>query len=129
MEGGERRAGTVVARMLVAHLVAYPVAMAWVVGSMPFCFPMLERELTRASGIVLLWGALPMPAAAAIVVRASLVVGAIVFALEHAIGIVWCFDKDARRDRRRFAIASLVLGGAGALGAAIGWLWFLIHYG
>jgi hypothetical protein len=128
MEGGDRRAGTVIARLLVAHVVAYPIAAAWIVGAMPFCFPLFEREITAASGDVVLWGIAPMPAASAIVVRATLVVGAIVFVLEHVAGLAWALGKEPRAARRRFSIASLALGGAGVAVAAGGWLWFLIHY-
>jgi hypothetical protein len=129
MDGGERRPGTVVARVVLAHLVAYPIAMAWIVGAMPFCFPIFERELTAATGDVVLWGVAPMPAEAAIVVRATLFVGAIVFGVEHAVGVAWALAKDAPRGKRRFAVASLALGASGLLAAAGGWIWFLIHYG
>jgi hypothetical protein len=129
MEGGERRAGTVIARLLIAHLVAYPIAAAWIVGAMPFCFPIFERAITEATGDVVVWGVLPIAAGPAIVVRATLVIGAIVFALEHVVGVAWALGKEPRRARRRFSIASLVLGGVGVALAVSGWLWFLIRYG
>jgi hypothetical protein len=123
------RAGTAAARLMIAHLVAYPVAMAWVIGSMPFCFPLFERQLTEASGDVVLWGVAPMPAEAAIVVRATLVVGAIAFALEHALGVAWARADDPSLGRRRFVRSSAALGLVGMLVAAVGWTWFLIRYG
>ncbi len=129
MDGGERSAGTIVARFFIAHLVAYPVAIAWVVGSMPFCFPIFEGELSGVSGDVMLWGIAPMPAGAAMIVRATLLVGAVVFVIEHGIGVVWALASDARLGRRRFVLASVALGGVGALGAVVGWIWFWIHYG
>jgi hypothetical protein len=129
MERGERSAGTSLARLMIAHLVAYPVALFWVIASMPFCFPIVERQLTEASGSVMLWGIAPMPAEAAIVVRATLVVGAIAFVVEHAFGVAWALAKDALRGRRRFVRTSAALGLAALLLAAVGWGWFLIRYG
>ena len=127
MSEGDRKASTFVGRLILAHLVAYPIAIAWIVLAMPFAFPLLGDQAMHATGDASVLG-LPMTEGQAIVFRAVLVVGAVIFLIEHAIGVIWALGKDAARARRNFTIASLILGCLGVIGAVGGWIWFLLKY-
>lgn len=110
------RARTVAFRMLVAHLLAYPVAMAWALGAIPALVvnvastggPLLDdaviahRVLLRVA-----WPALGS------------------FVLVHLSGAVWARGGDDARARRAFAIAMSLLGGVPVVLGGLSWVWLM----
>ena len=110
-----------------AHLAAYPIAAVWAIGLVPAMLPLLDDAIRVAGdGDSAILG-VPMPADAAVVVKAMLELGLAVFALVHAAGFVWFFAKAPADGRRRFA---WIAGGALAAGVVLGgasWLWLVLR--
>jgi hypothetical protein len=108
--------GRVAFRLLVSHLLAYPVAMAWAVASVPAIVVALasrygtslddEVLVHRALGIVL-WPA----------------VGSFVCA--HALGVAWARAGDDRRGSRAFAVRTSLLTGVAVVAGGASWIWLM----
>src|SRR5579872_4464022 len=93
MEGEGRRRAEIVVRLLVAHVLAYPVAFAWAVGSIPVV------AIAMASS-----AAAPLDdhAVAHIVLLRIAWPAILSFVLVHAAGAAWAFARDPRRSRTWF---------------------------
>jgi hypothetical protein len=110
------RARTVFVRVFVAHLVAYPVAMAWAVGSIPALIARvasrygIDLEATDLAHRVLV--GLAWPAALSAL-------------LEHLAGIAWGVDRDERRGKRVFIVTTAVLLALPILGGGGSWIWLM----
>jgi hypothetical protein len=103
-------------RLLVAHGVAYPVAIAWAFGAVPLLIlrvaaeggPLLD-EATVGHRVVVrdAWPAL----------------GA--FVAVHVLGAVWAFSRDAARGRRIFVVSTAALAAVAVVGGGASWLWLM----
>ena len=103
-------------RLLVSHLLAYPIAMAWAVASVPVIVVALasrygtslddEVLVHRALGVVL-WPA----------------VGSFVCA--HVLGVAWARAGDAPRGLRAFALRTSLLTGVAVVGGGASWIWLM----
>jgi hypothetical protein len=102
---GQSRRGSAFLRLLAAHGVAYPVAIAWAFGSIPL---MVVRVAT-AVGLTL----------------DDEEIAHRVFVLVHAAGAVWAFAKDAARARRLFIATTAVLLGVPIVGGGASWIWLV----
>lgn len=114
MVGG--RASKVMLRLLVAHAVAYPVALAWAFGSVP----LIVVSVASATGTSV--------DDAEIAHRVLLRVAwpaALSFLAVHALGAVWARSADARRGARIFALSTGVLGGVAVVAGSASWLWLM----
>jgi hypothetical protein len=110
------RAKTVAVRVFIAHLIAYPIVLAWALGSMPlvivgvvaaFGTSLDESVIAHHVLVRLLWPVVP----------AAL--------LAHAAGVVWGLDRDEKRGRRLFIVGMAVLAGVPVLGGGISWIWLV----
>ena len=112
---GARR-GDVVLRLLVAHALAYPVALAWAFGSVP----LIVVSVAAVTGTSLEDGEI----AHRVLLRVAWP-AALSFAAVHAVGALWAWSPDARRGWRVFAWSSgLMLALAVVVGAA-SWIWLM----
>lgn len=103
-------------RLLVAHALAYPVALAWAFGSVP----LIVVAVASASGTSL--GDAEI--AHRVLVRVAWP-AALSFAAVHAAGAAWAWSKDARRGRRLFAWSSGALMAVAVVVGAASWLWLM----
>jgi hypothetical protein len=104
------------ARLLVAHGVAYPVAIAWAFGAVPVLIlriaarggPLLD-DATVGQRVVVhdAWPAL----------------GA--FVAVHVLGAVWAFSRDATKGRKVFVVSTAALTAVAVVGGGASWLWLL----
>jgi hypothetical protein len=98
--------------MFIAHALAYPIAMAWALGSIPIIIVSIasvqssDAEIARRVLAHALW---PLSVA---------------FGVAHAPGAVWAWSRDDARGRRFFLLAMVLLGAVPTLvgGALWGWL-------
>ena len=103
-------------RLLVAHAVAYPVALAWAVGSVP----LLVVSVAAATGTSV--------ADAEIVHRVLVRVAwpaALSFVAVHAAGAAWAWSADARRGGRLFAVATGAIAAVAVVVGGASWLWLM----
>ena len=110
------RAKTIALRVFIAHLAAYPVVMAWAVGSMPvlisrvaavYGLDLSDAEITRHVLWALLWPVVPTAL------------------LEHLAGVVWGVDRNERRGKRIFVVSTLALLAIPILGGGASWIWLM----
>ena len=98
--------------MLLAHLLAYPIALAWTLGSLPAIIVAIastrydDAEIARRVLRYSLW---PLVAS---------------FAAAHAPGAAWAWSRDEARGRRIFVVSEALLGAVPVVvgGALWGWL-------
>jgi hypothetical protein len=103
-------------RLLLAHALAYPVAVAWALGAIP----VLVVGIASATGTSLDDEAI----AHRVLVRVAWpALGS--FALMHGAGVVWAFSRDDALGRRTFWGALAVLGGVALVGGGASWLWLM----
>jgi hypothetical protein len=110
------RSGAAALRLILAHALAYPVAVAWALGAIP----LVVVHLAPRAGTTLD----DETVAARVLVRVAWpAVGA--FAAVHAMGCVWAFSRDEARGRRLFigVTALLVLIAVSVGGGS--WLWLM----
>jgi hypothetical protein len=110
------RSGAVAVRLILAHALAYPVAVAWALGAIPF----VVVHLASRAGTPLD----DKTVAALVLVRVAWpAIGA--FVTVHAMGCVWVLSRDEERGRRLFigVTALLVLIAVSVGGAS--WLWLM----
>jgi hypothetical protein len=103
-------------RLLVAHGIAYPVAIAWAFGSIPLMavrvatsagLPLDDKEIARRMLLLVAWPSIGS------------------FVLEHGAGAVWALSANAARARRLFLAVTAVLLGVPILGGGISWIWLV----
>ncbi len=111
-----RRRSDVVLRLLLAHALAYPVAVAWAFGSVP----LLVVAVASATGTTLD----DHEVAHRVLVRVAWP-AALSFVLVHAAGVVWAWSRDPARGRRVFVLSSAVLGGVAVVAGGASWLWLM----
>lgn len=111
-----RRRGEVVLRLLVAHALAYPVALAWAFGSVP----LIVMSVASATGTSLE----DAEVAHRVLVRVAWP-AALSFAAVHATGAAWAWAADARWGRRLFAWSSGVLLAVAVLVGGASWIWLM----
>jgi hypothetical protein len=111
-----QRRGDVVLRLLLAHAVAYPVALAWAFGSVP----LLVVAVASSSGTSLEDAEI----AHRVLVRVAWP-AALSFAAVHAAGAVWAWSADARRGWRVFAWSSGALMTVAVVVGGVSWLWLM----
>jgi len=110
------RRADVVVRLLVAHVLAYPVAIAWALGSIPLVVVLVASATGTAlddhavTHLVLMRVAWPTVAS---------------FVLVHAAGVAWARAADARAGRNRFLVAMGLLAGLPAVAGGASWLWLM----
>jgi hypothetical protein len=112
---GARR-GDVVLRLLVAHALAYPVALAWAFGSVP----LIVLSVAAVTGTSL--------EDADIAHRVLLRVAwpaVLSFTAVHAAGALWAWSPDARRGWRIFAWSSGVLMTVAVVVGGASWIWLM----
>lgn len=103
-------------RVLVAHGIAYPVAIAWAFGSIPLMAVRVattavvaldDQEIARRMLLLVAWPSIGS------------------FVLEHAVGVAWALSANAARARRLFVAATAVLFGVPILGGGVSWIWLV----
>jgi hypothetical protein len=113
---GWTRARKLTVRVLVAHFAAYPVMLAWALGSIP-------ALIVRVASVV---GTSLDDADVAHRVLVQLLWPVLVSAvLAHAAGVVWGLDRDEKRGKRIFVMSMAALGGVPVLGGAASWIWLM----
>lgn len=111
-----RRRGDVALRLLVAHALAYPVALAWAFGSVP----LIVMAVASSTGTSLEDAEI----AHRVLVRVAWP-AALSFAAVHAVGVAWAWSKDARRGWRVFAWTSGALMTVAVVVGGASWLWLM----
>jgi hypothetical protein len=110
------RASTAFLRLLAAHGLAYPVAIAWAFGSIPLSvvhvasvvgLTLDDREIAHRVLLLVAWPSIGS------------------FVLEHAAGAVWAFARDAARMRRFFVATTAVLLAVPIVGGGASWIWLV----
>ena len=110
------RASTAFVRLLVAHGLAYPVAIAWAFGSIPLIvvhvasvvgLTLDDKEIAHRVLLLVAWPSIGS------------------FVLEHAAGATWAFARDAARMRRLFVATTAVLLGVPVIGGGASWIWLV----
>jgi hypothetical protein len=108
--------GRAALRLLVSHLLAYPIAMAWALASIPaVVVGIASRSGTSLADEVIASRALAVvawPTAAA-------------FIAAHALGVAWARARDTQRGLRAYAVRSSVLAGAAIVGGGASWIWLM----
>jgi hypothetical protein len=108
--------GRAALRLLVSHLIAYPIAMVWALASIPPTVvgiaaragTTLEDQVIAGRTLaVIVW-----PAAAA-------------FIAAHALGVAWARAGDGPRGLRAYAVRASVLTGAAIVGGGASWIWLM----
>ena len=112
----ERRGGNVALRLLIAHALAYPVALAWAFGSVP----LLVLSVATVTGTSLEDAEIAHRVLVRVVWPAVLS-----FAAVHAAGAVWAWSADARRGWRVFAWSSGALMTVAVVVGGASWIWLM----
>jgi len=103
-------------RLLAAHGLAYPVAIAWAFGSIPLMVVRVasavglsldDREIAHRVLLLVGWPSIGS------------------FVLVHAAGAAWAFARDATRARRWFVAITAVLFGVPVVGGGASWIWLV----
>jgi hypothetical protein len=103
-------------RLLAAHGLAYPVAIAWAFGSIPLMvirvasvvgLTLDDQEIAHRVLLLVAWPSIGS------------------FVLVHAAGAVWALAKDAARARRFFVATTAVLLGVPVVGGGASWIWLI----
>jgi hypothetical protein len=114
--GGATQRGHITLRLIIAHGLAYPIAMAWAFGSIPALVigiasqtgPTLDdRVIAHRVLLGVAWPAFGS------------------FFLTHVAGLVWGLQRDERRARRQFIVAMTLLGGLPVLAGGASWIWMM----
>ncbi len=112
--------GSAFARLMIGHMVAYPIAFLWAAASVPVLIWMFDEELFRIADEADMARFLTMkmlyPAALAALVA-------------HGVALPWAFMKDETRGKRWFLWALGALAGVGLLFGAVGWAVLLLRDG
>jgi hypothetical protein len=112
----ESRAKTVVVRVFIAHLIAYPIAFVWALGSIPLVIvgvvaamgtSLDDAVIAHHVLLRLLWPVVP----------AAL--------LAHLAGVVWGLDRNEKRGRRLFIVTMAVLGAVPVVVGGVSWIWLV----
>jgi hypothetical protein len=103
-------------RLLAAHGLAYPVAIAWAFGSIP----LIVVRVASAVGLTLSDEEI---AHRVLVLVAWPSIGS--FVLEHAAGLAWGLAGDAPRPRRLFIGVTAVLLAIPILVGGASWIWLV----
>lgn len=111
-----RGGGEVVLRLLVAHALAYPVALAWALGSVP----LIVVSVASATGTSLADGEI----AHRVLVRVAWP-AALSFAAVHAAGAAWAWSADTKRGWRVFAVSAGALVAIAVVVGGVSWLWLM----
>jgi hypothetical protein len=107
---------TVVLRLLLAHGLAYPVAIAWAFGSIPLIvvrvasavgLTLSDEEIAHRVLLLVAW-----PSIAS-------------FVLVHAAGVVWALGKESPRARRVFVVATAALFVVPVVVGGGSWVWLV----
>jgi hypothetical protein len=107
---------TISVRVFVAHLVAYPVGTAWAFGAIPpLVVHVASRYGTSLDDSVL---------AHHVLLGLAWPVG-ITMVLEHLAGVFWGVDRDEKRGKRVFLVATAVLLAVPVLGGGASWIWLM----
>jgi hypothetical protein len=111
---GHPTARASVERLLVAHLLAWPLGLLWAFAAMPFAFPLFEAELVRiddpqAVGWFIAWKVLWVAGGA--------------FLLGHLAALPWAFGREGGAGRRIFLWGMGGLAGLGLVAGGAGWAW------
>jgi hypothetical protein len=106
------------ARLFVAHVVAYPLAFLWAVGGIPLTIHASARDFDALGDEA---------AASALIVRRLAWPAGAAFVLTHLLVIVWLTAGDDRRGQRRFLTAVAGLAALGLAGGGASWLWLLLR--
>ncbi len=113
---GRSAPSAAILRLLIAHGVAYPVAIAWAFGSIPlivvhvasnFGLTLDDKEIAHRVLLQVAWPSIGS------------------FALVHAAGVAWAFARDAARMRRLFVATTAVLLGVPIVGGGASWIWLV----
>jgi hypothetical protein len=105
-----------VLRLLVAHALAYPVALAWAFGSVPLIVVLVasttgtsleDAEIAHRVLVRVAWPAV------------------LSFAAVHAVGALWAWSADARRGWRVFVWTSGALLSVAVVAGGASWLWLM----
>lgn len=115
-----RRARGVSGRLMLAHLVAYPLAFAWAVACIPPAIALVPERILLEQ---------PADAVVAIVLRSLLWPCVAVALVAHGVAIPWSFARpgaDARA-RRVYLVTLAVLGAVALLGGGGAWLWLILR--
>lgn len=115
---GEARSSGRFARVLLAHLVAYPIAFAWAVAAIPLLFPIYEDALI---------GLYEMQQVADFLLAKIAWFAALTFVLTHLAVIPWALAAPLDRGKRLFVISACALFSAAVVTGGVGWTWLLLR--
>jgi hypothetical protein len=105
-----------VLRLLLAHALAYPVALAWAFGSVPLIVVSVAAVTGTALG--------DAEIAHRVLVRVAWP-ALLSFATVHVAGALWAWSPDARRGWRVFAWVSGVLLTVAVVAGGASWIWLM----
>jgi hypothetical protein len=105
-----------VARYVLAHVAAYPVAFVWAAASIPIAIQLSARDVDALND--------DLPAIGRLIVGRLAWPAGVAFALPHLIAVPWAFGGErARRGRAAWlGIAGVAAAGVLVGGASWGWL-------
>jgi hypothetical protein len=114
----ERRSERVL-RIFIAHGLAYPIAVAWALGSIPLIIAAVASAQYRDG-----YGD---PEIARHVLTYTLWPLCVAFGAAHVPGVVWAWSRDDVHGRRLFFGAMALLGGVPTLVGAALWGWLVLQ--
>jgi hypothetical protein len=131
----KKRRGPFFLRLGLAHLLAYPLAVAWAVGATPLCVASIPDKMLMDLPLDLdpwkfahdFMGGSSHDAATAglrLVLVRILWAALVPFVIEHAIVLPWAIRGTARA-RRAFWIATGAIAAIGVFGGAADWIWLI----
>jgi hypothetical protein len=106
-------------RFAIAHVVAYPIAFLWAVGSIPLAIHLFSRELMALQDDMQAVGQ-------SVVHRVAWPAGA-AFALVHLLALPWALVRTPGPLTRRTWAGIAGVAALGLVGGASGWLWLLVR--
>jgi hypothetical protein len=101
--------------MFIAHALAYPIALAWALASIPIIIFSIasvqyeDAEIARRVLAYTLWPSL------------------LAFAAAHVPGAVWAWSRNDARGRRHFLSGMIVLGALPTVVGGVLWGWLMLQ--
>jgi len=107
------------ARYLLAHLAAYPLAFLWAVASIPLAIHLSAPELDALHD--------DLPAIGDLIVRRVAWPAAAAFVLPHLLALSWAFGGGPERRTPSAWLAIAAVGVAGVIFGGASWIWLFVR--